>query len=320
MAETASRIGASLEWDPLTGIGSLVKEGDMVRFAAGFPYFRFGSGTQRVLPAAFLDGSIPRFPKETFEAISKWFSERDAERASRFSVAAILIDAGHGGRDPGAMGEHAVQGKKLRVVEKDLALALSLDIASRLREKWPGKRILLSREGDTYPTLEERVDMANRVDLAPNEAIIYVSIHANASFNKGANGFEVWYLNPEYRRPLYDGTEADGLDSDILSIKNTMLEEEFTTESTFLAKRISDALTLSLGNSSPNRGIRPEEWFVVRNAKMPSVLVEMGFVTNPDEALLLSDPAYLRKVGDGVYNGITSFVEYFERYRGTRDR
>jgi len=150
-----------------------------------------------------------------------------------------------------------------------------------------------------------------------NEAVIFVSIHANASFNKDAEGYEVWYLNPSYRRSVVDGKRAETLDKEILPVINSMLEEEYTTESVFLATTILDGLSDSIGSVSTNRGLRPEEWFVVRNARMPSVLVEVGFVTNEAEARLLSDPGHLQKLGDGIYNGIVGFIDYFEHRRGS---
>ena len=201
-------------------------------------------------------------------------------------------------------------------MEKDLALDLSLKVYNALRLRFPDKQILISRKGDSYPTLEERVAMANEVKLGPEEAIIYVSIHANASFNKNGKGFEVWYLNPDYRRTLVDSDNAKALGEDIASIWNQMLEEEFTTESIMLARKIVEGLQAGIGADSPNRGIRAEEWFVVRNAKMPSVLVEAGFVTNPDEAKLLSSEDYLKRLANGIYTGIVDFVGYFETMRG----
>jgi len=158
--------------------------------------------------------------------------------------------------------------------------------------------------------------MANSVELAPNEAIIYVSIHANAAFNKNAKGFEVWYLNPEYRRKLVEPGKPGSPEDEIAPILNAMLEEEFTTESVMLARDIMDSLQRNIGAQSPNRGVKAEEWFVVRNARMPSVLVEMGYVTNADEAALLSTDDYLRRVADGIYNGVVDFVAYFESMKG----
>ncbi len=95
-----------------------------------------------------------------------------------------------------------------------------------------------------------------------------------------------------------------------------MLEEEFTTESIILARDVMSGLQARIGSESPNRGVRAEEWFVVRNAHMPSILVETGFVTNPDEGKLLTQDDYLSRVADGVYTGLVDFVGYFESMRG----
>jgi N-acetylmuramoyl-L-alanine amidase len=256
------------------------------------------------------------FTHKALSVVERAFSDAEAATRSHFSVAAILIDPGHGGKDPGAIGEHVVAGNKIRVVEKEITLAVSLKLYTALKARYPEKKILLTRNDDSYPTLEDRVEMANSVELAPNEAIIYVSVHANSSFNKNAKGFEIWYLNPEYRRTLVDSKKDGGSDKAIAPILNAMLEEEFTTESIILAKDIMTGLQTSVGADSPNRGVRAEEWFVVRNARMPSVLIETGFVTNPEEGKLLTEDAYLSRVADGVYNGLVDFVGYFEGMRG----
>ena len=179
-----------------------------------------------------------------------------------------------------------------------------------LRTAYPDKKILLTRSGDTYPSLEDRVEMANGVPLKKNEAILYISIHANAApFNKKPYGFEVWYLPTDYRRDLIDKNAAS---KEIIHILNSMMEEEFSTESILIAKNISDGLDAQIGKESKNRGLKEKEWFVVRNAKMPSVLIELGFVTNPEEAKRLNTPSYLQKCAQGIYNGLTAFISRFE--------
>ena len=100
---------------------------------------------------------------------------------------------------------------------------------------------------------------------------------------------------------------------DIAPIINIMLEEEFTTESIILAQKVYQRMDRIIGDRSPARGIRAEEWFVVRNAKMPSILIEVGFVTNKSEALLLSQAGYLRQIADAIYNGVCDFIEHFEQ-------
>jgi N-acetylmuramoyl-L-alanine amidase len=175
--------------------------------------------------------------------------------------------------------------------------------------------VLLTREGDTYPSLEDRVALANAVPLGENEAIVFISVHANASFNKNARGYEVWYLSPEYRRTVIDPSPR-GNSADIMTIYNAMLEEEFTTESIIMAQSILEGFKEELGSLLPSRGIKAEDWFVVRNARMPSVLVELGFVTNEEDARLMTGEAYLRKFSDALYKGITGFIALFERSGG----
>jgi len=314
--DLAARLKASLSYDPLTGYGIIEKSGARLSFALGIPWVIFNwSKSIPVDPPAEGEGGIS-FSGSAASRIEKAFAEADALARSHFSIAAILIDPGHGGKDPGAIGEQSVAGKKLRIVEKEVTLAISLKLYAALKAKYPDKQILITREGDSYPTLEDRVDMANSVDLASNEAIVYVSIHANSSFNKNAKGFEVWYLNPEYRRTLVDSKKPGGPKQEIAPILNAMLEEEFTTESIILARSILTGLQSEIGSDSQNRGVRADEWFVVRNARMPSVLIEAGFVTNPEEGKLLARDDYLARVADGVYNGIVDFVGYFESMRG----
>ena len=312
----ASHLKARFSYDPLTGYGLIEKSGERLCFALGVPWALFNwEACFPIDPPAGGEGGLS-FSREAAARIEKSFAEADSLARSHFSIAAILIDPGHGGKDPGAIGEQTIAGKKIRVVEKEVTLEISRKLFSALKAKFPDKQILITREGDSYPTLEDRVEIANSVELASNEAIIYISIHANSSFNKNAKGFEVWYLNPEYRRTLVDSGKPGGPGHEIAPILNAMLEEEFTTESIILARNIMTGLQATVGADSQNRGIRADEWFVVRNARMPSVLIEAGFVTNSEEGRLLTHDDYLARVADGVYNGIVDFVGYFESMRG----
>jgi N-acetylmuramoyl-L-alanine amidase len=161
----------------------------------------------------------------------------------------------------------------------------------------------------------DRVLIANSVPLKENEAIVFVSVHANASFKKEARGYEVWYLKPDYRRNVLDKSKYTG-SKEVIPILNAMLEEEFTTESIMMAQSILKRLGEAVGKSMPSRGIKAEEWFVVRNARMPSVLVELGFVSNEQDTLLMADEGHLQKMAEALYNGVADFVTAFERSGG----
>jgi len=154
---------------------------------------------------------------------------------------------------------------------------------------------------------------------AIGDAVLYIAIHANANPRAKASGFDVWYLPPTYRRTLLTPEDA-GDDPALSKIVNSMLEEEISVESVILAREISQALEAQIGDRSPNNDLKEEAWAVVRNSRMPAVLVEIGFVTNPVEAELLSDPAYLQDVAEGLYNGIIAFIARFERAGSSGDR
>ena len=90
------------------------------------------------------------------------------------------------------------------------------------------------------------------------------------------------------------------------------MKRKYTLESILLARNIISNLEKSTEGKSVNRGLKEETWFVVRNAKMPSVLIEVGFVSNKEEASLLDSEDYLKKLTDGIYNGIDNFIENIE--------
>jgi N-acetylmuramoyl-L-alanine amidase len=312
-------LGAELRWDPLFLAGTLSSGGHGLAFQTG----ESGAETLAlldnrealILPAPYLEQGALMFPGDFITRVKKKLDDLNRQALSRMRIAAIVVDPGHGGKDQGASATHTVNGRRFTLVEKDMTLKVSRDLHAMLRAAYPDKRILLTRTGDTYPSLDDRVAIANSVPLAENEAVIYISIHANASFAKTARGYEVWYLTPEYRRTLIDET-GHAESAEVLHILNDMMEEEFTTESIAMAQLILNQFKETLGPLSPSRGIKAEDWFVVRNARMPSILVELGFVTNETEALLLADDAYLMKLSQALYKGITQFVTVFERSGG----
>jgi N-acetylmuramoyl-L-alanine amidase len=304
--------GARFQWDPFRRHGLLWKGSRVVSFKTGSPFVVFDFSEQSAVAPVTLERGVPIFPRETADRVRTFFSKPVIQPDSPV-ISTIIIDPGHGGRDAGAVATHTIRGKSVTLEEKHIVLDVSLATAKLLEERFPEKRIVLTRTTDTYPSLEERVELANGIVLAENESIIYLSIHANASpFNKNAKGFEAWYLPPDYRRELITPDSVKDGGEDILPILNTMLEEEYTVESILLARNITRGIERTVGDASPNRGLKEQSWFVVRNAKMPSVLIEIGFVTNLDEAALLLEPAYLKKLSQGIYNGVVEYILSFE--------
>ncbi|MGP1594870.1 MAG: N-acetylmuramoyl-L-alanine amidase [Treponema sp.] len=310
------KLHAEMTWNPLTQEIIFSVDNKTASCRVGEPLVLFNKHDARFLAAPMMQDSVPVLPAELFTQLQSFFTHNTAgtgSTASLFRVGAVLIDPGHGGKDPGTIGSYQEDGKKITIYEKDIALTVSLAVYNKLKKQYPDKKILLTRSDDKHLELEERVALANTIPLKKNEAVLFISIHANsAGFNKRPSGFEVWYLPPGYRRDLRDLIDKNSATQEILPILHSMLEEEFTTESILIANSILDGLDKQIGKESKNRGVKEEEWFVVKNAKMPSVLVELGFVTNPEEAKRLNTPEYLHRCAVGIYNGIQAFIARFE--------
>ena len=307
--------GSQLEWEPIRSMGRIVKGQEWVVFKVGAPVCILGQ--DEALPTDQIirkEGNI-FFPKETALRIQEYLLASTAKMLLP-RVAYILIDPGHGGRDPGAIGKHQVGGKLHLIKEKDVVLDVSKRLYNYLKVRYPEKKIFLIRDNDSFLELEERTRLANSVSLAKNEAIIFISMHAHASFKKDSKGFEVWYLPPDYKRELIGAREVESNNREILPILNTMLEVEFSAESVMLAEQILEELETKVGEVTINRGLKAETWFVVRNSKMPSVLIELGFITNLEEGLLLENEEYLQKLAEGIYNGVSNFIARFENTKG----
>lgn len=179
----------------------------------------------------------------------------------------IIVDAGHGGYNPGAVANGSV--------EKDNNLAVALLLEEQLEEA--GANVIMTRSTDravANGTTSLRSELQARVDIAErNDGDIFVSIHSNSNDNQSVHGAMTFY-----------GGERS---------------EE-------LAETIQKNLVYR--TKAQDKGIQMAGFYVIRNTSMPGVLVEMGFVSNPKEAKLLSDPSYRQQVANGIYEGIE---EYF---------
>ena len=187
------RTGATLSWDPWRHMGRLSREDTILVFRSGDPWMIL-NGEQLIVTGTVLEerGRLV-FSPEAADTVLGIFGV-DSQNSGSYRLSTILIDPGHGGRDSGAGREWPVDGIDYPLQEKDVVLEISLRLAESLKKIYPDKQIMLTRENDIYPSLEDRVSLANGVELQAREGMIYISIHANASLNPKAEGYEVWYL------------------------------------------------------------------------------------------------------------------------------
>ncbi len=304
--------GGRLEWNNLLQTGVLQADGKRIEFTINAPWIIVNADLKIATAGVRREGARIVFPAETAASIKSVIAGDDT-LPRNYRVGAIVLDPGHGGKDSGASYTYVVDGKTVRISEKDIVLRLGEMLFSMLKKRFPDKTVLMTRSRDVTLPLEERPAVANAIPLKENEAVIYISLHTNASLSRSARGFEVWYLTSTYRRDLVSASSVDREFRDILPIVNSMQEEEFTRESVLLARTIMGELQSAVGGETDNRGLKEGEWLVVRKAKMPSILIEFGFVSNGEEAGKLTSLPYLQKLSGAVYNGVSAFVDSFER-------
>ncbi|HXJ81541.1 MAG TPA: N-acetylmuramoyl-L-alanine amidase [Candidatus Methylomirabilis sp.] len=221
----------------------------------------------------------------------------------------IVLDAGHGGHDPGATGPSGV-------MEKDVVLDVTRR-AARLVEAGLGVKVALTRSTDVFIPLRERTSFASR-----QRADLFVSIHANAHPQADSEGVEVFFLSSEAsdsqaRHTAALENEAIQLESPASRQKSELLksilwdlaQSEFQQESSVMAETVLDSMTRSL-NLVP-RGVKQAGFYVLGGAPMPAILIEIGFLTNRKEERKLATPEYREAVARAIYAGL---AEYKRRY------
>ncbi len=216
----------------------------------------------------------------------------------------ILIDAGHGGKDPGAIG---VTGLKEKIVV--------LDIAKRLKHRLEkrGIDVVVTRETDKFISLEGRAKAAQEL-----KADLFISIHANASRAKASSGLEVYYLRQLDRadknntfaaknfKEFFDRFNmkkgVPALEEIILDIGYLYKQSESKKIADYIGRNTSDTI------NSKDRGSRAAGFFVLKNTIIPAVLVEVGFLSNRREEGLLKTSSYRQKIAEGLANSILEYV------------
>lgn len=227
--------------------------------------------------------------------------ELSVARQLGLQVSRIVIDPGHGGHDPGA--------RSRGLQEADLVL----DIAERLEQlllTQPGVEVVMTRRGNSYLPLEARTTMANRV-----EADLFLSIHANASQNSAARGIETYFLNfaPDRhaeRIAARENVSGSGTMNDLGTLLQTIAGNSKIDESRAFAGWVQGSLAARLHRVDPkipDLGVKQAPFLVLIGARMPSVLAEVSFVTNRDDATLLSTDNFRAEIAQGLFEGILRY-------------
>lgn len=216
----------------------------------------------------------------------------------------IVIDPGHGGKDPGTCSPSGLK-------EKDIVLDVALRVAKIIKEKL-GCEVILTRDHDVFVPLEERTAIANA-----KEADLFLSIHVNAAPNHEARGVETYVLdlasNKDAMRlaAMENATSAKQI-SDLQSILLDLMQNSKINESLKLAGLVQEKMVSGLNkkfSDVPNLGVKKAPFVVLIGAQMPAILTEIAFLSNAEEEKRLKDDAYLADVAKHISDGVAQYVE-----------
>jgi len=215
----------------------------------------------------------------------------------------IVVDPGHGGHDPGAVGAGGTQ-------EKDVVLSIGRKLAEKIRDEL-GIDVVMTRSTDVFIPLEERTAIANKVN-----ADLFVSVHANASLNRNASGIETYYLNlAKTEKAAQLAARENGTSLEKVSLLQAILFDLMANyklnDSAHLAEEVQKALYKKINghySGTRNLGVKQGPFYVLVGATMPSILVETAFISNEDEEARLKDPAFLDRSAEGILDGIKAYI------------
>jgi N-acetylmuramoyl-L-alanine amidase len=243
-------------------------------------------------------------PKSTsHEAASTLNGQRSLTRALGLKIGRIVVDAGHGGHDSGTLGPDGIQ-------EKDVVLDVALRLGKLLRQRM-GSDVIYTRDDDTFIPLEQRTAIANKA-----QADLFISVHANSSSDPTARGVETYYLNFTTSPDALEVAARENAVSDEsiheLSglVKKITLKDKID-ESREFAADVETSLYAGLERGNPglrDRGVKKAPFVVLIGANMPSILAEISFLTNPDDATQLRDPEYRQRIAESLYRGVAKYV------------
>ena len=243
------------------------------------------------------------------------FSQKDSTRSQNFKVKTVVIDPGHGGHDPGCLGSSSK--------EKHVCLGIALKLGKLIKTHCPDVKVIYTREKDEFIKLHERANIANK-----NKADLFISIHANSAENKSAYGTETYVMGTKYTDRNLELSKREnsvilmekdyeknygGYDpnSPMTNILMGLYQQEYLQSSINFANKVEHQF--SSRNNRHSRGVRQRVLLVMYRTTMPSVLIEVGFLSNSKNQALLKEQLGQAETAGAIFR---AFVEYKREMEG----
>ena len=222
----------------------------------------------------------------------------------------LVLDAGHGGKDPGAVGKFSQ--------EKDLNLNLVLAVGKLINERYPDVNVVYTRSTDVFIPLQKRADIANK-----NNADLFISIHTNSAEKKEPRGVETFILGTDRMEAnldvamrenavikleadyntTYQGFDPNSIDSYIMF---ELMQNSYMDQSLRFAEQVQQRFVGHLNRA--DRGVRQAAFWVLLKTACPSILFEMGFISNPEEERYMNEPASIAQMANALVNAFGAYT------------
>ncbi len=256
------------------------------------------------MPARFADGEVGKAARHTADG------DTSLVRALGLKVGRVVIDPGHGGHDAGTQGTHGLE-------EKDLVLDVSKRLGKLIQDRMEAE-VIYTRTDDTFIPLEGRTALANE-----KRADLFLSIHANSSPMTKIAGVESYYLNFTDVKDALDVASRENASSqksifELHDIIQKITLHDKAEESREFAGRLQTSLYAFSAKNFPNtrnRGVKKAPFIVLIGATMPSVLCEIGFLSNPREESLLKRADYRQRLAEALYRGVSKYAESLSHFQ-----
>ncbi|MBM3250416.1 MAG: hypothetical protein FJZ09_06230 [Candidatus Omnitrophica bacterium] len=259
-------------------------------------------------PVEIYQGTIvvpSRFRDDVLDALFKGAPPVRRTTTLGTKLKKVIVDAGHGGKDPGAIGRTGIR-------EKDVNLDISRRLASLLRAG--GVEVVMTRTTDVFITLEKRVDIANSsgVDL-------FISVHSNANPVRSMNGFEVYYVSPSIGDAKRANDSARVLMPQVNNVyfsgsslaTKAIVWDLIYTHNRAESKELSHSLCRAIDRNLDANvlGAKGARYYVLKGARVPAVLIEVGFLSNTNEEKLLKNNFYRQKLAESIFDGLEDYAQ-----------
>jgi len=236
--------------------------------------------------------------------------ERSLTRALGLKINRVVIDPGHGGADEGTVGHHGL-------MEKELVLDVAKRLGKLIEERM-GSEVIYTRSDDTFIPLHARTEIANQ-----KKADLFLSIHANSSPHPRVGGIEVYYLNFTRSADALDVAARENASSEksvyeLQDLIQTITLHDKIEESKEFASKVQGTLQTfetRYNSAAKNRGVKKAPFVVLIGASMPSILAEVGFLSNSKEEQLLRRPDHRQKLAEALYQGVSRYSQSLSHFQ-----